>query len=342
MPTPTYHRLRVRHVVDETPDAKSLVFDIPAHLQAAFVYRPGQFLTLRIPHGEAHLPRCYSLASAPASDEAPRVTIKRVEAGRASNWLCDHVQAGDELEVMPPAGVFTPKSLAGDFLLFAGGSGITPVFSILRSALSAGSGRICLIYANRDQHSIIFRDELRALAGAHPHRLQVLHWLDAVQGVPSVAQLAELARPWHGAESFICGPAPFMDAAVEALHALDIAPGRIHVERFVSLPEEGESRPQAAMEGGMQVRLEVELNGEFHELTCSDQETVLDALLRAGIDPPYSCRSGACATCMCTLVAGKVSHRRNDVLDKSDLAQGWCLACQAVPDADHVQLRFPD
>ncbi|SFV12475.1 ferredoxin--NADP reductase [Pseudoduganella namucuonensis] len=342
MHTPTYHRLRVRNVIEETADAKSLVFDVPAHLRSSFTYRPGQFLTLRVPHGDGHLPRCYSLASAPASDDAPRVTIKRVEAGRASNWLCEQVQAGDELDVMPPAGVFTPKSLDGDFLLFAGGSGITPVFSILRSALTGGAGRLCLIYANRDQQSIIFRDALRALASAHPHRLQVLHWLDAVQGVPSVAQLAELARPWRGAESFICGPAPFMDAAVEALHALEIPPARIHVERFVSLPEEGGPGAPAAEGGGAQVRLDVELNGELHELSCSDRETVLDALLRAGIDTPYSCRAGACATCMCTLVAGKVTHRRNDVLDKNDLDQGWCLACQAVPDAAHVRLRFPD
>lgn len=342
MNAPRYHKLRIRTVIDETADAKSLVFDIPQHLQADFHYRPGQFLTLRIPNGEFFLPRCYSLASSPVAGDAHRVTIKRVASGRASNWICDTVQAGDELDVMPPAGVFAPKSLDGDFLLLAGGSGITPVFSIMRSVLAAGSGRLCLIYANRDEASIIFRDELRILASAYPHRLQVMHWLDSVQGVPSVAQLAELARPWSGAESFICGPGAFMDAAVEALHAIEIASARIHVERFVSLPGEEDAVAPLPGGSGAEVRLEVELNGVCHELSCSDREPILEAMLRAGIDAPYSCRSGSCATCMCTLVAGKVTLLRNDVLDKNDLAQGWSLACQAVPEASHVKVRFPD
>jgi 3-ketosteroid 9alpha-monooxygenase subunit B len=343
MTRPTYHRLRIRSVIDETPDARSLTFDVPAALASEFHYRPGQFLTLRIPHGEGHLPRCYSLASCPGADEPLRVTIKRVQRGRASNWVCDTLQAGDEIEVMPPAGVFTPKSLAGDFLLLAGGSGITPVFSILRSVLAEGEGRICLIYANRDPQSIIFREELRSLASAYPHRLQVIHWLDQVQGVPSVAQLAALATPWRQADCFICGPSLFMDAAVEALRAIDIPPARIHVERFVSLPEEGDlDVSDAAPAGGSTIPVEIELNGAHHALACSDQEPILDAMLRAGVDAPYSCRAGACATCMCTLVSGKVRLRHNDVLDKNDLAQGWILACQAVPETGPVQVRFPD
>ncbi|MFS2216612.1 2Fe-2S iron-sulfur cluster-binding protein [Telluria sp. Tellsp104] len=343
MTRPTYHRLRIRSVIDETPDARSLTFDVPAALASEFHYRPGQFLTLRIPHGEGHLPRCYSLASCPGADEPLRVTIKRVQGGRASNWVCDTLQAGDEIEVMPPAGVFTPKSLAGDFLLLAGGSGITPVFSILRSALAEGEGRICLIYANRDPQSIIFREELRSLASAYPHRLQVIHWLDQVQGVPSVAQLAALATHWRQADCFICGPSLFMDAAVEALRAIDIPPARIHVERFVSLPEEGDlDVSDAAPAGGAMIPVEIDLNGAHHALACSDQEPILDAMLRAGVDAPYSCRAGACATCMCTLVSGKVRLRHNDVLDKNDLVQGWILACQAVPETGPVQVRFPD
>src|SRR5271169_1580452 len=131
----TYYSLRVREVIDETADAKSIVFEIPPEHADAFRYRPGQFLTLRIPHEGRHLLRCYSLASSPLAGEPPRVTVKRVAQGRVSNWLCDNLNAGDCVEVKPPAGHFTPKSLDGDFLLFAGGSGITPVFSIIHSAL---------------------------------------------------------------------------------------------------------------------------------------------------------------------------------------------------------------
>lgn len=340
-----YHRLRLRAVVDETHDARSLVFDVPEALRATFTYRPGQFLTLRIPHGGRHLPRCYSLASSPLTGEPHRVTVKRVNEGRGSNWLCDNLQAGDELEVMSPAGVFCPRHLDGPFLLFAGGSGITPVFSILRSVLAGGSGRVVLIYANRDERSVIFREELKALAAAHPARLQVIHWLDSVQGVPEVAQLAELARPFREAQCFICGPAAFMDSAVEALHGLDLPAERIHVERFVSLPDEedmpsGASAEEAAASASVQ--LAVHLDGARHDIACSPKESLLDAMLRAGLRAPHSCRAGACASCMCTVESGKVHLRHNEVLDKSDLAQGWTLACQAMAESESVTVRFPD
>ena len=233
-----HHALRVRAVIDETHDAKSLVFEVTPGLASVFDYRPGQFVTLRLPVQGRHVPRCYSMSSAPALDDGLRVTVKRVTDGRGSNWICDRIKVGDSIEVLPPSGVFTPHSLAGDFLLLAGGSGITPVFSILRSALMRGSGRIALLYANRDERSVIFRDELKVLAAAHPTRLQVIHWLDSVQGVPSVAQLAELARPFRQGQAFICGPGPYMDAAVAALQAIEMAPEQIHVERFASLPDE--------------------------------------------------------------------------------------------------------
>ena len=181
-----YHRLTVQAVVQETADSHSLLFHIPPELEAAFRYKPGQFLTLRLPMDGRWLPRCYSMSSAPGVDDAPRVTIKRVQGGRGSNWVCDTVRAGHTLEVMAPAGVFTPRTLDGDFVLLAGGSGITPVFSILRSALLSGSGRITLLYANRDERSVIFREELNALAAAHPARLQIIHWLDSVQDRKSV------------------------------------------------------------------------------------------------------------------------------------------------------------
>jgi 3-ketosteroid 9alpha-monooxygenase subunit B len=343
--TQAFYSLRVRSVIEQTADAKSLVFEVAPDLADVFRYRPGQFLTLRILHGGRHLLRCYSLASSPLTDEAPRVTVKRVSQGRVSNWICDSIRAGDEIEVKPPAGHFTPKSLDGDFMLFAGGSGITPVFSIIRSALVAGGGRLCLVYANRDERSVIFRDELNELARANPARLQVIHWLDSVQGVPSIEQLKEFARSWCHADCYVCGPEAFMDAALQALREIEVAPARIHVERFVSLPDEedvAQVAPEPANESGRTIRLEVELDGNHYELKCAEDEPLLDAMLRAGIKAPHSCRSGACATCMCTLQAGEVHLRRNQVLDHNDLAQKWILACQAIADSPHVKVRFPD
>ncbi|MGH8694719.1 MAG: FAD-binding oxidoreductase, partial [Burkholderiales bacterium] len=184
MARPQYHRLKIHQVVEETADARSIIFDLPADLRETFRFKPGQHLQLHIPCADKPLPRCYSLSSTPTADEPLRVTVKRVADGRASNWLCANLRAGDTLEVMPPAGVFTPRALDGDFLMFAGGSGITPVFSIIRSVLAGGTGRIRLIYANRDERSVIFGAELARLSREHPQRLQVIHWLDTVQGIP--------------------------------------------------------------------------------------------------------------------------------------------------------------
>lgn len=352
MATPTdprYHPLRVRAVMEETDDAKSVVFEVPPQLADAFAYRPGQFLTLRLAVGSRHVRRCYSMSSAPAVDDAPRVTIKRVRDGVGSNWVCDHIRAGDTVEVLPPSGSFTPRAgLDGDFLLLAGGSGITPVFSILRSTLHLGTGRVVLLYMNRDEHSIIFRKELMTLAAAHPTRLQVIHWLDSVQGVPTLAQLAELAKPFSAGQAFICGPGPFMDAAVSALQAIEMPAERIHVERFSSLPDEADTvEINAAAAAGApaptvaEADVDIVLDGEVHHVKCAGDQPILDAALAAGIAAPHSCRAGMCASCMCQVKEGSVFLRHNEVLDKKDLAKAWTLACQALPTSAHVKVEFP-
>lgn len=338
-----YLSVRVTHVIEETADSRSLAFEVPEELIERFRYRPGQFLTLRVPHEGGWLPRCYSLSSTPLLDEPLRVTIKRVRDGRASNWLCDNVQAGDRLQVLVPAGVFVPRHLDTDLLLFGGGSGVTPILSILRSALLAGSGRILLIYANRDEASVIFRDELKALASAHPQRLQVVHWLDSVQGIPAVSQLTELARQFAQAEAFICGPGPFMDAAVSALQSLDMPAAKVHVERFVSLPEEGEVQAPVAVDTSRPgSQLSVRLDGEEFEVPCAEGETLLDAMRRAGLQPPSSCLVGSCATCMCTVESGEVQMLRNDALDQHEIDQGWTLACQSLARSEHLRVLFPE
>jgi len=337
-----YYSLRVHEVIDETTDTKSLVFEVPPAHAPTFLYKPGQFLTLRISHEGRHLLRCYSLASCPLLSELPRVTVKRMPQGRVSNWICDRITAGDTIEVRAPAGHFVPHSLDDDFLMLAGGSGITPIFSIIKSALIAGRGRIRLIYANRDEQSVIFRDQIETLAKQHPARLEAIHLLDSVQGLPTTAQLAELSRSWTGADCYVCGPEAYMECALEALRGVGIEPARIHVERFVSLPDEEDAAPAVESSATGDIRLEVELDGEHHELTCSRGEPLLDAMLRAGLRAPHSCQSGACGSCMCTLEAGEVHLRHNQVLDKNDLAQRWILACQAIADTPSVRVRFPD
>ncbi|MFM0549363.1 ferredoxin--NADP reductase [Paraburkholderia sediminicola] len=351
-----FHRLKVADVIAESADARSFVFDLPQALRDAFSYRPGQFLTLKVPCAEAAVQRCYSLSSAPGIDPAPKITIKRVRDGRASNWMCDSVQPGDELDVMAPAGVFTPRSLDGDLLLFAGGSGITPVLSILKSALVNGRGTLTLIYANRDAQSVIFADELRQLGQRHAGRLRVIHWLDSVQGIPQQRHLEELARPWSMQECFICGPALFMENALAAMLALGLPRARVHVERFASLPDlpatvakPAVQETQAATESAgteaevdTAARIETLLDGSTFHVVSEPGETLLDAMLRADVPAPNSCRGGLCGACMCRVVDGSVKLNANHVLDAADLAEGWTLACSATPASATLRVAFPD
>lgn len=339
-----YYDLTVAEIIHETADAHSVVFDVPADLAEQFRYKPGQFLTLHVPVGDKPLPRCYSASSSPLLDEPIRVTIKRVVDGRASNWICDNLQAGDRIAVAPPAGIFTPKSMDGDFLLFAGGSGITPVLSILRSVLQAGSGKIRLVYANRDERSVIFAEELARLSREHPSRLQVIHWLDSVQGIPSQAQLGMLAEGWEAAQCFVCGPGIFMDATAAALHDAGFPRSQVQIERFVSLPEDAEAPPAEALgaaETG-DVKITVHLDGETHQVDGKQGQILLDALDAAGLDAPYSCRAGACAACMCHLDGGEIELAHNHVLDQNDLDQGWVLGCQAVMQSETVEVSYPE
>jgi len=339
-----YHPLKVSRIVEETADARTIEFEIPAELRQAFQYKPGQHLQLHVPCGARPLPRCYSLSGTLTVAGDPwRVTVKRVVDGRASNWLCTSLKAGDTLEVAAPAGMFTPKSLDTDLLLYAGGSGITPVFSILRSALHAGRKRIRLVYANRDERSVIFGKDLAKLSLEHPTRLQVIHWLDSVQGIPSQAQLAELARGYEQAQCFICGPGPYMDSAAAALKEIGVPHANVHIERFVSLPEDADDVQAAptAEAGDVAAEVEAELDGVVTKTTCQPGQLLIEALENAGMAPPFSCRSGACAACMCKLDEGQVELQHNHVLAQSDLDAGWILCCQAVPKSAKIKISYP-
>jgi 3-ketosteroid 9alpha-monooxygenase subunit B len=345
-----FHRLRVADVVPETPDAVSVVFTVPPELARRYAYRPGQFLTLRIPGpGGSSLARCYSLSSSPGQGDELRVTVKRVAEGPGSNWICDNLIPGAELDTLPPAGTFTPRSLDEDLLLVAAGSGITPVLSILRAALRLGRGRVALLYANRDERSVIFAEELRQLVAAHPDRLVVVHWLESVQGLPGRAQLVELVRPFAGREVFLCGPTAFMEQVSHALRELGVSRKRLHIERFVSLTEDpfGPAAAEAAArpsrpEDRAESSVEVELDGERRALRWPAGTKLLDLLRDNGLDAPFSCREGACGACACRVTAGEVKMLRNEVLDQTDLDDGYVLACQSLPVTDSVSVTYDE
>lgn len=337
--------VRVVEVVSETADACSFVLEpVDEQEHGSLTYRPGQFLTVRIPTERTQgAARCYSLASSPLTDEKPKITVKRVAGGYGSNWLCDEVVAGSTLEVLRPAGTFTPRNLDTDLLLIAGGSGITPVMSILRSALVAGRADVTLVYANRDEESVIFADELATLARQHPERITILHWLESLQGLPTQVQLRHLLVPYVDREAYVCGPPAFMDATVEALATAGASRSRVHVERFHSLDSDPFADPTVVLDAeGPAGTVEVELDGQTHQLRWPEGALLLDVLLDAGVDAPYSCRAGNCSACACVLTAGDVDMDRNEVLEEEDLAEGYILGCQARARTDHVRVTYDE
>jgi 3-ketosteroid 9alpha-monooxygenase subunit B len=334
-----YYQVPVAKVIRETGDTSSLVLDVPPSLAGTFAYSPGQFITVRVPSDQTgSVARCYSLCSSPHAGDLPAITVKRTAGGYASNWILDNVAAGTVLDLLPPAGTFCPPSLDGDFLLFAAGSGITPVISILKSALAAGRGRVALVYANRDDQSVIFGDELRRLAASAGDRLLVLHWLDSLQGTPATAAIAELIRPYVSWEPYICGPGPYLEVVRAALGQLGVPVKRIRVERFLSLAENPFEETPAA--GGIAATLSVELDGQTRVLPWPAGLRMLDVLIAAGLEAPYSCRQGICGACACQLTGGTVEMAHNAVLEAADLADGYVLACQSVPLTPDVSIIY--
>jgi 3-ketosteroid 9alpha-monooxygenase subunit B len=325
-----FQQVTVAEVIQETAGAVSVVFD------ASFDYRPGQFLTLRC----GDVARCYSLSSSPDVDDRPQVTVKRIQDGYGSAWVCDNVRPGTVLDVLPPAGIFTPRSLDDNLLLFAGGSGITPVISIIKSALLRGTGRIVLVYANRDESSVIFASALRELAAQYPERLLVLHWLESLQGLPTARHFTAL-KPFTGFQAFLCGPTPFMEVASQALKSLGVPRDRIHIERFISLSGNPfEETVEELPSDGDEATVEVDLDGDQHTFPWPRHKRLLDVLLEKGLAAPYSCREGACSACACRIEQGEVKMVQNEILDQEDLDEGIVLACQSLPVTDTVKVTY--
>ncbi|MCB1013888.1 MAG: ferredoxin--NADP reductase [Acidimicrobiales bacterium] len=233
-----FHTLRLARVVAETADAATFVLDVPADLADAFAYRAGQFCTFRVPVDGAPLLRCYSMSSAPGVDAELAVTVKRVPGGAVSNWMIDRLAAGDEVEVTLPAGVFCladdPAAATRDVVAYAGGSGITPVFSIVKVALATTGRRVRLLYANRDADSVIFRAALDELVAAHPDRLTVQFHHDDESGYLDEAAVGAFTAGVGDADHYVCGPTPFMDLVERVAVADGVPADRFHIERFTA------------------------------------------------------------------------------------------------------------
>jgi ferredoxin-NADP reductase len=335
-----FHPLRIGRVVRETAEASSFVLEVPPELEGAFTYRAGQFCTFRTRIGGQPRLRCYSMSSSPDVDGEFSVTVKRVPDGAVSNWMIDTLTAGDVIETTCPAGVFCLGPGGGEVVAYAAGSGITPVYSIVKTALATTSRRVRLLYANRERRAVIFDGALDQLSTQHPGRLEVVHHLDVEKGFVDDAAVRQFAGGDGEAEHFVCGPEPFMAIVERALTAVGVDDGRIRIERFT--PAEGEVDPETATPPSDGCLVTVELEGRSDSVEHRPGTTILQTARQMGMAPPYSCEAGNCATCMAKLVEGEVSMRANNALTEDELAEGWVLTCQSVPTTPSVRVVYEE
>ncbi|WP_329242853.1 ferredoxin--NADP reductase [Streptomyces sp. NBC_01478] len=339
-----FHPVRITRIIQETPDTRTYVLDAP------FPYRAGQFVTIKA----CGTLRSYSMSSSPETDAELMTTVKRVPGGLVSNWMHDHLAPGDTVETTLPAGVFclregdeagAARASTAPVVAFCGGSGITPILSLAKSALAGTVRPVRVLAADRDGGSVIFAAALGELAERYPDRFEVRHHLDDRQGFVTADQVREFAGGDPSADFYLCGPAPFMELVENSLLAHGVAPERIFVERFAQATDrppqdsiERESEEPAEQDG----TLTLVLSGKRHTLAQRSGETFLESARRAGLAPPFSCEAGNCATCIAQVTEGEAKMRVNNALDEDEVAEGWVLTCQGEPTTPHVTVVYED
>ena len=353
-PPPRFHRLRIAAVRRDTADSICVAFDVPAALREAYRFTPGQFLTLRTHIAGTEMRRPYSICSAPG-ETTLRIGIKHQPGGRFSGWATTELCAGDTLDVMTPDGRFgIPIESGSDrtLLAIAAGSGITPVLSILASALAAERGRCVLWYGNRSRADIMFRSEIEDLKDRYLDRFVVAHLLSRERQdlAPFGGRLDPLAvhrllhslAPARPSHAFLCGPPGLLEALPPVLARHGLPETRIHTERFIpaeDAPPAPTARPPAAVEPPAAIAT-VTFDGVQTTFPIAREETVLAAGLRAGLALPYACRGGMCCTCRARLLEGQVHMTANYSLEPWETAAGYVLTCQAHPVGTHLVLDY--
>jgi len=354
-----FHPLRVREVRPDTDEAVLVSFDVPTELAETFSFKPGQYLTLRHDIAGEDLRRSYSICAG-IDDAALQVGVRKVDGGKFSSWVNSELRVGDVIQVYPPQGRFhmpPTRERSRHYLGIAGGSGITPILSIMKSVLAhEPASRFTLIYANRRQASTMFKEEIEDLKNRYMTRLS-LHHVFSREAVDSPllagrldrAKVGEFLRglvPASGIDQvFVCGPFEMNDAVEAALLEAGVPENRIHVERFgtpemqTGKPAPHETRPEDAENA----RVLVIRDGVSREIEFAKTDaSLLDAAARAGMDVPFSCKSGVCSTCRCKLLEGEVRMDKNFALDKAEVAAGFILSCQAHALTSRVVISFDE
>ena len=350
---PQFHSLAVREVRRETPESVSVAFAVPEG--GTFRFIPGQYLTLRATIDGAEVRRSNSLCSSPLSGEL-RVAIKQVEGGIFSTWANTHLKAGDVLDVMPPMGNFlleTDPTQRRRYVGFAAGSGITPVLSILKTALEREpESEFLLFYGNRKTASILFKNELEDLKDRFMGRLEVHHVLSREdQGSDALFGRLDAERIRYFADHiptvtqadayFLCGPEAMIHAASDVLKAQGVSADKIHFELFTSsAPAAAPAAKSGKSSASGEAYVTVVLDGEETHFTQSAKEFVLDAALDAGADAPYACKGAVCCTCRAKVLEGQVEMAMNYSLTDDEVADGYVLTCQAMPRSERVVVSY--
>lgn len=365
-----FFNLAIKNKLNETPDTTTIEFEIPGELKDAFHYKQGQYITIRVNIDGKELRRSYSMSSSPLENRLA-VTVKKVSGGKVSTYLHDKTQPGDMLEVARPDGRFYVElnpDKRRTYYLFAAGSGITPMMSILKTTLeSEPMSSIFLLYGSRGEEHIIFRDELDRLSERYTGQLQVEHILSRPQkqstGGGLFGMFKKSTTNWqgkigritgrsatafldenmpHGPETdcvyFICGPGDMADSIKATLLGRGIDSKQIHTEHFVNAGHTPGEFSENGADGGK--RVIVHLKGQKMEYSVPEGATILDVLVKAKQDAPYSCTAGACATCMAKLISGKVRMDACYALDDDEVKAGYILTCQAHSETDVVEVTY--
>ncbi|MBK7986362.1 MAG: 2Fe-2S iron-sulfur cluster binding domain-containing protein [Ignavibacteria bacterium] len=353
-----FHTLTISQIRRETPNAVSLVLDVPPALREEFTYKHGQYLTIRVHIGDKHFNRAYSLCSSPALNEPLTITIKNKESGFISAFINNNTQEGQTIEVMKPMGNFTRElspNAESVYCLFAGGSGITPIISILKTILAVElKSKVVLFYGNTDEENVIFRKELDQLQEKYNNRLTIIHTLDtlastlkAITGRLDKQQCLDLLDTYIGkdtpnAQYFICGPPQMMKQVEDTLHAAHIPQNHIHRE-FFSAPIDAvvEPAPTSVEDNEPKERsVTIRLYGREETITVRPKETILDSAIRNDLDPPYACQIAACCTCRAKVVRGNVHMDSREALTDEEMDDGYVLTCQSHPLTDDVIVDY--
>lgn len=343
-----FHSVRIKRIIQETADTRTYVLDAP------FPYRAGQFLTVRA----CGTLRSYSMSSSPETDDELMTTVKRVPGGLVSNWMHEHLAPGDVMETTVPAGVFCLRETDEPLVAYCGGSGVTPILSLVKSALATTGRRVRVLSADRDAGSVIFASALAELAERHPDRFEIRHHLDDQGGFVTDLQVREFAGVDLDADFYLCGPAPFMDLAERALLVHGVDAEQIFAERFNPAADDtpsstGSGGTDAARKDGATAHkdgdaaqkegtVSIVLAGKRRTVPRHSGETLLESARRAGLMPPFSCESGNCGTCIAQVTEGEAKMRVNNALDDDEVTEGWVLTCQGEPVSPDITVVYED